>query len=157
MEQSHTDLGEGGVGAGASACPASPLSRLQRRLFIRLSARTHGMPGASTLARWQGEGREERGRGKEEGRGGSGDSDGEPLKSERPQQAPQGLNLHTEVCHSPVPTSLPTDKGSRAGETDAQMDGLCVRSHGAGGKEASKKGGGPGYGPWGSRTTVLML
>lgn len=103
--------------------------------------------------RGEGRGRE----GKEEGRGGSRDSDGEPLKSERPQQAPQGLNLHTEVCHSPVPTSLPTDKGSRAGETDAQMDGLCVRSHGVGGKEASKKGGGPGYGPWGSRTTVLML
>lgn len=99
----------------------------------------------------------EREGGKEEGRGGSRDSDGEPLKSERPQQAPQGLNLHTEVYHSPVLTSLPTDKGPTAGETDAQKDGLCVRSHGAGGKEASKKGGRPGYGPWGSRATVLML
>ncbi|KAL0606421.1 Protein GVQW1 [Plecturocebus cupreus] len=32
------------VGAGASACPARPRGRRQRRLFIRLSAR--GMPGA---------------------------------------------------------------------------------------------------------------
>lgn len=74
MEQSHTDLGEGVVGAGASACPACPLSRLQRRLFIRLSARTHGMLGASTLARWQRGGRRERGK-EEEGEG-SRDSDG---------------------------------------------------------------------------------
>lgn len=134
MEQSHTDLGEGVVGTGASACPARPLSRLQRRLFIRLSARTHGMLGASALARWQGERRRERGEGGGERRKQTLMKN--PVKSEYPHWAPTGTEpAESSSAYHTVPTLLSTDKGSIAGETDVQTC-VCEISQSVGGKEA---------------------
>lgn len=95
MEQPHTDLGEGVVGTRTSVCPApSSQPPAKATIYKAVSACSHGMPGASSLARWQGEGREEGG-GKEEGEEEAGTLMGSPAKSERPQQAPPGLNLHT--------------------------------------------------------------
>lgn len=122
MEQSHTDLGEGVVGAGASACPACPLSRLQRRLFIRLSVHTHGMLGASTLARWQREGRREGGRRRREKEAGT--LMESLVKSERPHQAPPGTCTQC-LCRHSVPTLLPAVMGSIAGEAGAQTSCVC--------------------------------
>lgn len=146
MEQSHTDLGEGVVGAGASACPACPLSRLQRRLFIRLSARTHGMLGTSTLARWQREGRREGGKRRREEEAGT--LMESLVKSERPHQAPPGTEpAHKVSLLAHCVQITPAVTGSIAGEADAQTSCVCeisVFSLATGSNQGSKQRGGPG-------------